>query len=361
MIEPGAAVQANRAAILGALVRRGARDRTALSAGTGLSAATVSRVVDGLVEEGLLEVRPGSPTGRRGRRTDTLAVCAARAAVVGVDLTEQRCRITVSDLVGDLVAECGVPTQQRASGRTFANWLVAQVREVAEDRLELAQHVCTVVAVPAAVDRDGRRVHVSRRLPTLRGVGFADRLQHLLGGTVELDKQVHTALHGELTWGAARGSAAAVLLTVDGDVDGAFALGGHIIPGDRGLVGSFGLLGEDPMWPTRRNSRFTLLRAVSTAVVAYDPDTVVLASTVGVALDGDLIGELRAELSSLLSHIPRLVPAQLGERSVLVGAHSRALDLLHVNLGLDPMLTGPSPTGPSARTYSADGHPHART
>jgi predicted NBD/HSP70 family sugar kinase len=360
----------NRAAVLAHFVETSPSTRAAASAATGLSPATVSRMVDGLLHEGLLRETDEVASGRRGRRATRIEVVAARAVVVGVDLGASNTRFIVADLLAEPLGRRTSPTPSDCSPEELAEWLAAEVMTVAGD---LADRLAAVaVGLPGAVRSHDRSVSSAPNLPQVEQRAFLDVLEERLGPALDLDNDSNYALLGEQRFGAARSAPTAVMLTVGAGLGAGVALDGRLLRGRNGLVGEFGHLPVGPLGTPlehlvtgpgimrraaelgvqisspaalfaedadgqlvamRRHVEQALLVVLTAAVVSYEPETIVLGGRIARAL-GTHLEELGEALRHIVPSAPLVVPAQLDDLSGALGAVVAALHRVYLGLGL---------------------------
>ena len=102
----------NRVVVLRSLYFSRPGSRQDLSAATGLSMASVTRVVRQLIDEGIV-TEVGSEDSDGGRPRMLLDINPDYGYVIGVDIGETRIRINLFDLGDDRARESRVPTQPR--------------------------------------------------------------------------------------------------------------------------------------------------------------------------------------------------------------------------------------------------------
>ena len=95
------------------------------------------------------------------------------------------------------------------------------------------------LAAAGFVDAFGERVMFAPHLPW-RGESVRALLTERLGVPVALDNDANCAALAEWTYGAARGAAAVVVLTLGTGIGGAIVLGGSLVRGTNGMAGEFG-------------------------------------------------------------------------------------------------------------------------
>lgn len=125
----------NRAAVLRALRELGAGSRGDIAERTGLSAATVSRVADDLIQARLLNVTGTISTRTLGRKSEVLKLNPRGGRILGIHLGGHSNDVGLADLSGQVYAEHHLPLVEE---QRFEQVIDAVVREVerllAEDK-----------------------------------------------------------------------------------------------------------------------------------------------------------------------------------------------------------------------------------
>jgi predicted NBD/HSP70 family sugar kinase len=281
-------------------------------------------------------------------------------------------RVVVADLLG-------APIQQRTSAtptETGAEELAAWVAELATSTADadLVDVAGFAVGVPGAVRSTERSIWNAPNLPQVEDPAFLRHLESRLERPVAVDNDSNYALLGELRFGAARTASTAVMLTVGAGLGAGVALDGHLLRGRNGLVGEFGQLPVGPMGTAleqlvtgrgitrraaelghpvsspaeifatdaapqlvalRRHLEQALLVVLTTAVVSYEPDVVVIGGGIAGSLAPGL-PQLTAELTRVVGCAPPVVIAELQDMSGAFGAVVAALHGVYVELGLAP-------------------------
>ncbi|OPC78897.1 hypothetical protein B4N89_32775 [Embleya scabrispora] len=377
MAETADARWANRSSLLAVLLAGGQHSRAGLTQQTGLSAATVSRVVEGLLDEGLVREGAVLQTGRRGRQGVVIEVAAERGVAVGVDLGGTTCRFLATDLLGRSPRYHEEPTPRHLAADHLADWLVERVRALYDNAPGAAAPDVLragVIGLPGAVAADGLGVRGATNLPQIEGDLFTRRLRRALEGTVAFGNDADLALEGELRHGAARTADTAVMFTVGAGFGAGVAVDRHIRGGPTGLVGEFGFLpvdsddhtveelvgaeglmraareagldvatAADVFTETAPAARAVVERferalgiALTAVTIAYEPELVVLGGRVSASIDTAMTTRLRERVRRRLPACPELVHSELADLAGALGAVSRGLTALRVRFDVAP-------------------------
>ena len=230
----------NRTKLLRELLFKGPTSRQALAGKTGLSAGTVGLVVAELLGEGLLE-EVGSEESGGGRPRTILRVAADRAMSVGVDLGERGLRVEAFDLAWQRRADAFVDLDARgADASTVVGQITGAVSHVvSEARLPEAQILGVGVSVPGVVERtEESRIYAPGfgwdGLPLGRLLGDA------LDAPVLVDNGAKAMGQAELWFGAGRGAEDAVVALLGIGVGAAVFTEGRLYRGSRSSAGEWG-------------------------------------------------------------------------------------------------------------------------
>lgn len=231
----------NLSLLLDTLLRSGDATRKQIEQESGLSKATVSRLVDELIDQGLIESGPtrGEMQGR-GRRPDSIAIPAHLGQVIGISFGVRRTVVRANDLAGRDLFQGTEATPQLAHADEAINWLCERIYE-ARSRSE-APLRCIAIAVPARVV-DGEIVHPPLWMSILESHSIATALSRVFKTEVLIDSDANMALAGLIAQETVPASESQLLLNM-GTVmtvawrrrDGSFAEGRSDAFGNFSLV-----------------------------------------------------------------------------------------------------------------------------
>ncbi len=371
MVGPSDVRQASRSEVLWVLLGQGVASRDHLATATGLSASTVSRVIDDLVQDGFVRERPSVPTGRRGRRITPIEFVGNVGAVVGVDLGGTNCRMIAVDLLGKVMQQFREETPNKLSGPRLARWLADRVDTLVDG----APLYSVTVGLPGIVHPLTGSVRAADNLPQVDGNGFVDELRKRLASPVSFDNDSNLALLGEMRLGGAQKYNVAVMFTIGTGLGAGVFLDGHLLRGRTGLVGEFGcylpvgldgetlqevlsasgLLKEAARLGTplespiplfsrrppkelvavRRRFERALFFALVGMTTAYDPEVIVLGGGVAPSLK-NILPKLQKRLEALIPECPAVVLSKLGDPAGAIGALVVGLQEAYAQIGVDP-------------------------
>ena len=227
----------NRSLVLQSLFHDGPSSRADLARTTGLTRVTVSDLVGELLAEGLVEELGLRTESRVGKPATLVGLRPGSAHILCLDLSDEASAIgAVLDLAGTVLHRRSRPLR-RATGAKAYDAVLALTRELAE----LADRPVLGVGVgsPGVVDADGVVLDAPnlgwRRLP------LADRLSADLGLPVHVANDANAAALGEHTFGGASGNGLMVIAVGKGLgagllLDGALHRGHHFAAGEIGHV-----------------------------------------------------------------------------------------------------------------------------
>ncbi|MFD3523613.1 ROK family protein [Streptomyces sp. NPDC058653] len=312
----------NRSAVIAALLSGADMDRQRLIADTGLSRATVFRIVDDLMAESLaLEgfrvLREGP-----GRQSTSVSFNHRSALVCGVDLGGTNCRVVVADALGRAIIRSRDTTPRDATADELAAWVAGRITDLVDRHGDGVPLHTVTIGLPGVVTGDGRAVVASHNLGQIKGTGFIDRVSALVGVETAVGNDSNLALRGELQYGSLPDRETAVLLAMGTGLGSAVSIDGQVLLSRTGLLGEFGRL---PL-PGREERLRDLLSGAD--LVAYARGTGVDVPTARALFeDPEAYAPLLAEVHGALAHLVTIVALAYEPATVvLTGGFSESFD-----------------------------------
>ena len=213
----------------------------------GVRRGAVSRLVDELLESGLV-IEGAKGESRRGRRPTHLHIDTRRRCVVAVDVSASLTSVLVTDLVGHpLLGVTDFPTPRQL--QPLVHELAGRIRQILRDHPRVGQCVGIGVAVSGLVDEAG----LLKFSPTL-GWHDVDLLTPLKAATrlpVVVENSTKACVLGQV-W-AVRGDASVegpvAFVNVSDGVGVGIAVDGKLLRGAHNVAGEFGHVPLDMYGP----------------------------------------------------------------------------------------------------------------
>lgn len=210
--------------------------RTTIAGRTGLSLPTVSDITGRLLRLGIVEERQTGES-RGGRRPVLLALRPDAGFAVGIKATEQALVAVLTDLEATVVERVDVPL----AGVDIAEFVSATTHAV--DRLRPVAGPRPIhgvgVGLAGVVDRDKGIVRHAT-YTNWQDVELARILEDHLDLHVIVDNDVNALVSCEQWFGAGRGAAHFVVVSIGRGVGLGLVLGGQLYRGHLGGAGEFG-------------------------------------------------------------------------------------------------------------------------
>jgi predicted NBD/HSP70 family sugar kinase len=240
-VSPALLGRLNGRRILEVLLRHAPASRADLVRRSGLSAPTVSKAVETLLEAGLLEedaARASAP----GRPARCLRPASRRSRVIGVVLDADRCDVLAAGLDGRID-----PSAVR-SFPTPASYprLLDAVADRAGALLKDARILGAGLSMPGLIDRAEGRGLLSPNLHLTDGRTPARDLESRLGLPCTVRQESHGLCLAESFWGTARGLPDFAMLDASTGLGLGVMSGGRMLEGSSGLAGELGHLPAEP-------------------------------------------------------------------------------------------------------------------
>lgn len=229
----------NTAIVLEAVLKHAPLSRAQISELTGLNKATVSSLVQDLIDSHLvLENGPGQSSG--GRKPVMLLFNGTAGYAVGIDLGVNYIRGILVDMEGNVIAE-----QLRGLKQQNAEQAIDQLTACIELLINEAPDspygiVGIGVGVPGIVDDNGTILFA----PNLkwRQVELQKQLKERFGLPVTIDNEANAGAQGEQKYGAGRGIPNQIYVSVGIGIGTGIILNKELYKGTSGFSGELGHL-----------------------------------------------------------------------------------------------------------------------
>jgi len=241
---PSTLRQANRRRVLDLLRTNGPLTQAELARQAGLSRSTVSAIVAELQRSGTITTSSTEDrVGQRGpgRPGSLLSLDPAVGAVIGVDIDHERLTVLVADAAHTVLAEDRRPLERDHDAsdvmRLVARLVDAGISTAGVQRERVAG---VGVALAGPIDLETGRIHPSSIAPSWQFVDARRDLSSLIGLPVFIDNDANLGALAELMWGAARGVTEAAYVKIDTGIGVGLVVRGRIHRGAGGTAGEIG-------------------------------------------------------------------------------------------------------------------------
>lgn len=329
------AVPRSRVAVLTALRHAGELTQVEIVAATGLTAGTVSTVVSGLIDDGLVRVRDVVRTGRRAR---AVSLAGPGGPLIGVHCYLDHVRVLLDPGDGRAIQESvrPLPDGHRAEvAATATRELIADLLTTAD--IDPGSVLRVAVGIPAPVEvRTGRVGGAGVR----DGWGTVVATPGAFGSwPVDVDNEGNLSALAEARLGAGRGHGTVVQVSLSQGVSGGIVHDGELVHGRTGTAGELGHLTIDPHGPVCSCGNRGCLQVYTgshaiTGLLAASHGQLTVAEVLDLAAQGDpgcrrVLSDVGRHLGTAMASVCTVLDPDV---LVVGGALSRAGDLL-----LDPL------------------------
>ncbi|TMR98139.1 ROK family transcriptional regulator [Nonomuraea basaltis] len=236
--------EVNAAAILRKLRTETSMSVSALAKAVGLSRQAVTRSLNALVAEGLVEFGPlDRDSTRAGRPAQLVRFRAEAGHVLGLSISPQDLRVAVADLSGTVTAADAAQLGAGPSGEQVVRALLSTVeRTLRSTGITTGDLWFASVGTPGIVDPAAGVIKLIPSMPGLAGDVLVRRLKDALGCPVYLDNDVKLATQGERWRDPERREDSLVMLHWGERVGAGIVLNGELYRGASNDAGDVGFL-----------------------------------------------------------------------------------------------------------------------
>ncbi len=236
------ASNANAQRIADVLRRTGPATRAEVALRTGLSRATVSAGLNQLLDSELAVEIGSGPGGPGGGRPPAVVRLGPRAGLaVGVDIGNRHLRVAVADLGHEVLAMANENHQPGRPALLVLDRAAEMVRQaLAELGFDLGKVVGVGMGLPAPLGTTSAALAASNLLPAWAGVAPGSELSRRLGCPVSVDNDANLGALAEFLWGAGRGTSTIAYLKAATGIGGGLVVNGELFRGVTGTAGEIG-------------------------------------------------------------------------------------------------------------------------
>lgn len=230
----------NRSIVLNLIRFASPLSRVEISRRTGLTKATVSAIVDLLIQEKYVTEIGLVSSGSVGRRPVSLCFNPDVGRVIGVDVGVDYYRVLVLNLSGTVVdsyEDTPVETDNAADVIRHISQMIKQaIKEAVPSELGV---IGVGIGIPGLIDAKKGTVLNAPNLHW-QDIPLGSMLKAELGLPVIIDNEANAGAIGEQLFGAGQGISNMVFLSLGRGIGTGIILNGHLVRGEAGIAGEFG-------------------------------------------------------------------------------------------------------------------------
>lgn len=341
--------EVNAAAVLRKLRAEASMSVSALAKAVGLSRQAVTRSLNALAAEGLVEFGPlDRDSTRAGRPAQLVRFRAEAGHVLGLSISPQDVRVAVADLAGTVTAADAVQLGAYAGGDQVAETLLSLVeRTLRATGITTGDLWFASIGTPGIVDPAAGVIKLIPSMPGLTGDLLVRRLTQALGCPIYLDNDVKLATQAERWRSAEQREDSLVMIHWGERVGAGIVLNGELYRGasnDAGDVGFLDLFTAGPSTPRHPQGLGPFEDRVGGAEIVR-----LATAAAGRAGDDALLARIEAvgehALEAVLDAVDDGSPAALEAIDVVAGRFAKGITVIRAILNPRLVVIG----GPLAR------------
>ena len=242
--ERSARRQRSRHQLLNLIRERGSITRNDLGRLTGLSRSAIAEGVQGLIRDNLV-VEEGTQTigssSVRGRPAALLAPCRPAGLVAGIDFGHAHVSVAVAGTDGSVLVEHRESVNVDDEAATALDTAAVLLQRCLTEANASASEVLSIAAgIPGPLDSGSHRVRSATILSAWVGLDPEQELSNRLGRTVHVGNDADMGAQGELRFGSARGCRDFLYIKASHGIGAGLVLNGETYRGSIGIAGEIG-------------------------------------------------------------------------------------------------------------------------
>ena len=258
----------NRSTILDYIRRNGPTSRPSIVQGLNFSLPTVMRIVDELIEEGLV-----IPTGEKefsgGRRRPLVEINSKDNVIIGIDLGGTDIYGAVTDLSGAALVEMKIPNGPASAEASYARLTGLIGGLLVNEKIKGRRILGIAVGTQGLTNhQDGVVLHDA--IQNWLDYPLRQKLTQEFGYPVVIDNDVNLAAMGELWFGVGQNVQNLVFITIGNGIGAGIILDGSLYRSSNHLAGEIGYFLPDRASLGKRRGDFGLLESQASLTAIED-------------------------------------------------------------------------------------------
>lgn len=237
-------LRVNKRKVLNLIYNSKSISRAEVTKVSGISAPTVSRIVDGFIEEKLVEeVGIGQSTG--GRRPKLLRLAAADNYIIGIDLGTTNIYGVLADLNASIIHEEKRPTKLEEGFFSIMDQTAEIIDLLSQKTAEKKKRLCGIgMAVAGLINKNRNMVEFSPNFHW-QDVDIIGTLGQRFSLPIYFDNVTRVMALGELCYGVGKQYKNFVFINIGYGIGAGIIIDGQPLLGAVGMAGEFGHITVD--------------------------------------------------------------------------------------------------------------------
>ena len=235
---------ANHRLILSTIRQLGAVSRSELAAKLEISGPSVSKNVDGLLRRNVL-VESGTVTTSVGRRPNMLEINPDYCCVAVVDFSHINTILAIADMRAEIIDEAAIYSGEKI-GLEHIQTIINALQKMLEKHHLTEKLQAISIATPGILDNTNGSFVLAPRFEDPQNIHLQKLFNDAFDVTVLLKNDISMAALGESMFGAGKGIANQLYISIDHGVGSGLVLNQKLYEGSRGVAGEVGMWLTDP-------------------------------------------------------------------------------------------------------------------
>jgi len=230
----------NQSLILSIIKEQGPISRIAIAKKTGLTKSAISKVVEDLIEMGLVE-EVGIDNTLVGRKPVTLKLTTDNYFVIGVGIRRTEVCTGIADLQGDIITRKKVSLGEKDNQKIILKKLIGLIYKVIEDSdIQRKKVIGIGIGSPGPLYAHSGIVLSPPNFPGWHNIPLKKLIEEEFKVPAFIDNDANTCALGEKWFGGGQGIDNFIYLLCDKGVGAGIVIGGEVYRGVDGIAGELG-------------------------------------------------------------------------------------------------------------------------
>lgn len=233
----------NKIKIINYIRIKGATSRTDIYKDTAISKPTVTRIIDQLLQEGLvIETGIGDGEAEVGRKPVQIEINSSAYYCIGINISHNHLRASIVDLAMNIVGKKTIRIMEITEVNEFKETVLNCIMELLADFKDIEKNkiLGIGIGVPGSVDYDKGIILAFASKPNIINVDLKNYIEKKLGLQVFIDNNANTRALGEYWYGYGANFKNIIFAVCSEGIGSGIIADGNILRGKHNVTGEFG-------------------------------------------------------------------------------------------------------------------------